>query len=67
VTNTEGTWDATPAVYGGVAFSDPPGNGFRVARVSIGSFGGVTLIRNIQRWDLAYADAKAKIDELMGP
>ena len=22
-------------------------------------------IRNVQRWDLAYADAKAKIDELM--
>jgi hypothetical protein len=27
----------------------------------------VSLLRNLQRWDLAYADAKAKIDELMGP
>jgi hypothetical protein len=26
----------------------------------------IGLIRNIQRWDLAYTDAKAKIDELMG-
>jgi hypothetical protein len=51
-------WDSSPsAIY---AIKDRTFNSISISELP-------ALIRNIQRWDLPYADAKAKIDELMGP